>query len=681
MFRSQLLSVLVSFPLLLAATGPLLCAQTETAKFRLHKFEQPIGSETYTITRTGDALHLESQFSFTDRGTTVPLTAKFDAAADYTARSFTISGSTSRVSTIDDAVAVSGRNANVRNGKISKSKIADPVFFTIEGYAPAAMQQSLLRYWLLHGKPSHLSTLPSGSVSIEDRGPQTVEIDGQPMHLERYNVSGLVWGLETLWIDAQNRLAALVTRDAEFDHFEAVREEYEPGLSQFVAAAATDQMSQLSQLSKSFPGRKTGVLAVTGATLIDGTGRPPVQNATIVTREGKILAAGPSASVQIPPDAQRIDAGGKFIIPGLWDMHAHYEQVEWGPIYLAAGVTTVRDVGNEFEFITNVRNQVNSGAGLGPHMLLAGVVDGDGPIALGVDRVNSPEDAARWVHKYHHAGFQQMKIYSSVTSANVKAICDQAHALGMTVTGHIPEGMTVYDGVNDGMDQVNHITFLTAALTPKGFNWQKATPEERLKALQAGKSDSPEGKRLIEFLKAHGTVIDDTAAIWELFWRTVDQQPVAVEPGLAFVAPELKEQLTEGGSPVAMKAVNHARRANMLALMGALHRAGVPLIAGTDQGVPGFSVYREIELYAEAGFTPLEALQAATVVPARVMKLDGERGTVEVGKSADFDILDGNPLFDIHNVRTVRRVVANGVLFDCAPLWTSVGFTPPAAAR
>ncbi len=113
-----------------------------------------------------------------------------------------------------------------------------------------------------------------------------------------------------------------------------------------------------------------------------------------------------------------------------------------------------------------------------------------------------------------------------------------------------------------------------------------------------------------------------------------------------------------------------------LQIIGALHRAGVPIVAGTDQTVPGYSVYREIELYVQAGFTPMEALQAATLVPARAMKVDRESGTVQAGKRADLDILDANPLENIHNIRSVRWVVANGVLYDPAPLWQSVGFQP-----
>jgi imidazolonepropionase-like amidohydrolase len=486
----------------------------------------------------------------------------------------------------------------------------------------------------------------------------------------------LIWGLETLWMDSNNNLAALVSTDAEFDHFEAVREEYEPGLAKFVASAARDEMAALTELSKQMPGRRTGTFAFTGATLIDGTGAAPIANATVVTRDGKILAAGPSDKVKVPSDVQRIDVAGKYIIPGLWDMHAHYEQVEWGPIYLAAGVTTVRDVGNEFDFITAVRDAVNSGAALGPHMLLAGIVDGDGPHAIGIARVNSPADAQMWVQRYHDAGFQQMKIYSSMKSDNVRAVCADAHQVGMTVTGHIPIGMTAYDGVNDGMDQINHIHYILDMLMPANVDLMKLKRPDRLKLMASLDVNSKQGKKAVAFLKQHNTVIDPTMALMEFQNRPADVPADKMEPGIGHVAPELREQLVNGGMPPQFAADAQKLGREELAIIGALHRAGVRIVAGTDQTVPGYSLYRELELYVEAGFTPMEALQAATLVPARAMKVDGDSGSIEAGKRADLDILDANPLENIHNIRSVRSVVANGVLYDSAPLWQSVGFKP-----
>ncbi|HEU5402947.1 MAG TPA: amidohydrolase family protein [Terriglobales bacterium] len=664
-----------SLLLLVLLTATSLLAQTETGKFRLHKFEQEIGEESYTITRAGDGLELSADFQFTDRGTTVPLKASMKGGVDYTPTSFDIKGSTSRSSTIDDSITVSGGNAQIREGKQTRESSVPKGYFTIAGYAPVSIEMALMRYWRQHGSPSKIAILPSGEVQIADRGSETFTIDGKPVKLERYSVRGLVWGLETVWMDKDN-LAALVTRDAEFDHFEAIGTEFEAALKDFVSSAAKDEMAELLDLSRQLPGRKTGTLAFTGATLIDGTGKAPVSDATVVSKGGKIVAAGPASKIKVPADATRIDVKGKYIIPGLWDMHAHYEQVEWGPIYLAAGVTTVRDVGNELEFIKAVRDKVDSGEGLGPHMLNAGIVDGDGPFALGVTRVNTPEDAARWVKTYHDDGFEQMKIYSSVKPEEVRAICADAHKLGMTVTGHIPIGMTIYDGVNDGMDQVNHIQYVVRALYPKDFDPRKASPEERKKIADSLSPDSPAGKEVIAFMKEHGTVLDDTTALFELIFHPVDEPISKIEPGVEKVAPELRAQFDGmGASPDRAEEIGKLWHL-YLDTLAALHKAGVTLVAGTDQAVPGYSVYREIELYVQAGFTPMEALQAATIVPARVMKVDKESGTVEAGKRADFDILDANPLDNIHNIRTVHQVVANGILYQSAPLWESVGFKP-----
>lgn len=663
--------LLLSLSILIAQTPP----ATESGKFRLHKFEQPIGEESYIITPNGNTLTLKTDFKFTDRGTPVPLTAMLRTSESYVPQSFVISGKTSRISAIDTEINISGGNATVRQGKETRTVGVPKTFFTISGYAPVAVQMEMMRYWRTHGQPAQMDTLPIGAVRIQDRGAETMQLGGREVRVERYTVQGLIWGMETLWMDSSNNLAALVSTDAEFDHFEAVRDDYESALSNFVASAAHDEMAALTEMSQKMPGRRTGTFAFVGATLIDGTGKPPIPDATVVTSNGKIVAAGPNTNVQIPADAQRIDVSGKYIIPGLWDMHAHYEQVEWGPIYLAAGVTTVRDVGNEYDFITQVRDAVNSGKALGPHMLLAGIVDGDSPMAIGITRVNSAADAEKWVTRYHDSGFQQIKIYSSVKGENVKAICIEAHKLGMTVTGHIPNGMNAYEGVNDGMDMINHIHYIADLLLPKDFDPSKVKGLERLKILASADINSEQGKQAVAFFKEHGTVIDPTMALFEMMTRAASEPATQMEPGIVRVAPELREQLMSGGMPPEAAPYGQKIAQEDLAIIGALHRAGVPIIAGTDQAVPGFSLYREIELYVKAGLTPIEALQAATIVPARAMKVDADSGSVEVGKRADLDVLDANPLDDIHNIRTVRTVVANGVVYDPAPLWQSVGFS------
>jgi imidazolonepropionase-like amidohydrolase len=648
----------------------------EQGKFQLHKFEQPIGEETYQITQDGDSLTIKMDFKFNDRGTDVPLSATFRGSSDLTPQAFEIKGKTSRGSTIDEAVEVQPGKVRLRNREQWTEAVPPSQFFTIAGYAPTTMQMLLVRYWAAHGSPAELTTLPSGRVNIEPRGRDTVSIGGKSESLERYTLRGLIWGQETLWFNSRRDLIAAVTTDAEFDHFEAVRDGYESVLGSLVGRAGADGMAALAELSRGIASSRTDTLAVVGATLVDGTGRPALPDATVVIRGGRIVAVGPQSEIKIPKDAEAMDARGKTILPGLWDMHAHFEQVEWGPIYLAAGATTVRDCGNEFEFIIAVRDAIAQGRGFGPRILAAGLVDGSGPQALGVARVDTPEQARQWVDRYHDAGFQQMKIYGSVKLEEVKAVAEEAHRLGMTVTGHVPNGLNAYQVIEAGQDQINHIPYIVDLMHPPFAD--NASWKEWVKAHAGTEVNWPEAQKAIAFLKAHQTVVDPTLAIFEFGTASTAKPPASFEPGVNKVAPELAQQLIDVGPPPPPPDTELPEKffELQLAIVGALHRAGVTIVAGTDQMVPGHSLHREMELYTKAGFTPLEAIQAATIVPARVLGLDKELGTVETGKRADLILLGANPLDDIHNIRTVEYVIAGGKMYDCAQLWRSVGFKP-----
>jgi imidazolonepropionase-like amidohydrolase len=650
----------------------------EEGTFRLHKFEQPIGEEKYTMQQDGDELQLSVSFQFNDRGQDVPLNAFVRMGQDLMPRSMEIHGDMARGTPIDDTVLVEKDKILTRTNADWRASARPAQFFTIATYAPTALQMMLVRKWQAAGHPKKMQTFPAGELTIEDRGQDEFAIRGEKLNLERFSISDLAWGRETLWLDAQGRLAALVTVDGEYDHFEAVRPEFEENLGGFVQRAAADAMAALAEISKSFRGGDTkGTFALVGATLIDGTGAPAVKDSVVVIQGGKILSAGPRGKVALPKSAQVLDVAGKTIIPGLWDMHAHFEQVEWGPVYLAAGVTTVRDCGNEFEFITAVRDAISSGRGVGPRLLLAGIVDGSGPIALGVARVDTPEQAREWVHRYHDAGFAQIKIYSSVKKENLEAVTAEAHKLGMTVTGHIPVGLTGFDGVNAGMDQINHINYVVRMMAPEmPAGRGAANAQQILNALRNFDPDSDNSRKALQFLKTHGTVIDPTLTIFELLQRTGRVPLENYEPGVAKVAPALATQLRNAGPGVAGADLGEARFAAALKAVSALHRAGIPIVVGTDQTVPGHSVHREMELYVEAGFTPMEALQAATMVPAKAMKVDMEVGTIEAGKRADLVILGANPLENIRNIRRTERVVQGGVIYDCAALWRTVGFQP-----
>ncbi|HET6955291.1 MAG TPA: amidohydrolase family protein [Vicinamibacterales bacterium] len=626
---------------------------TERGTLRLHYVQKPIGYERYELARDGDALTLTSDFDFTDRGGRVQLASTLHAKTDFTPVSFKATGKSYRFVNVDSDVRIENGNAIVKaDGAESRVPLTGP-FYTVDGYAPFAAQMMLLRYWKLHGEPRVLHTvpgLPVNDVYIEARGREAVRIGGETIQLNRYVIDGVVWGRETVWLDQHDTLAAAITRAGGLS-FEAVREDLESELVGFVQRSTRDRIADLEGITRRVAPLKSGTYAMTGATIVDGTGRAPIPDGVIVVRDGRIDDVGPRAAVTIPAGVPTVAVDGKTILPGLWDMHTHVTQIEWAPAYLAAGVTTVRDMGNEFEFVVPLRDAIASGRALGPRILAAGLIDGGGPNAFGVYYAATPEEAKQAVAKYHDAGFQQIKIYSLVTPPIVEAICAEAHRLGMTVTGHVPNGMTIEQAAAAGMDHVAHLPI-------------------------RGEAASDDVQKTIAFLRDHKTVIDPTQSWNELLGHAAGTPISAFQPGVLKIPAPLNRVFSNAGAAGIDAATARTRLERGLRIVKALHDAGVPIVAGTDEGIPGYSVHREIELYVEAGLTPMEALQAATVVSARAMKMDADVGTIERGKRADMVVLNANPLDAIRNIRSVRWTIREGRVYDAPALWQSVRFQP-----
>ena len=451
-FAALLAASTITFPL--SDTIP-----TERGTLRLHYVQKPIGYERYEIVKDADGLTLTSDFDFTDRGGRVQLASTLRTRTDFTPFAFKASGKSYRFVNVDSEARIENGLAIVKaDGAESRVPLNGP-FYTVDGYAPFAAQMMLLRYWKQHGEPRVLHTvpgLPANDVYIEARGREAVRIGTETIQLNRYVVDGVVWGREAVWLDQRDSLAAAITRAGGLS-FEAVREDLEPGLVGFVQRATRDRIADLEGITRQVQPLKSGTYAMTGATIVDGTGRAAIADGVIVVRDGRIADVGPRTAVTVPPGVPTVDVDGKTIVPGLWDMHTHVTQIEWAPAYLAAGVTTVRDMGNEFEFVVPLRDAIASGRALGPRILAAGLIDGGGPNAFGVEYAATPEEARQAVAKYHDAGFQQIKIYSLVTPAIVEAICAEAHRLGLTVTGHVPNGMTIEQAAAAGMDHVAHL--------------------------------------------------------------------------------------------------------------------------------------------------------------------------------------------------------------------------------
>ena len=655
----------------------------EARTFSLYKFQQRIGVERVLTTRSVAGTESRVVFSFTDRTSPVPLAATLRLAKDGTPLAFEAWGSTSRQTTVDDRVVVANKTLTITQRGETRTQAAPAVFFVGSAYAPVAVTEELLRYWAAHGKPARLPVYPLGEVTVERRGKDAVkDDDGHDQSLTRYALGGIVWGHETVWLDEAGHVAALKGVDAEFDHFEAVGRGFSDALPKLVARAAADGMKALLEASQAVRlDTGSGPVAYIGGRLVDGTGAPPVDDAVVVVDGDRIVAAGPRARVTVPAGARRVDIGGKTLLPGLWDMHAHFEQVEWGPLYLAAGVTTVRDCGNELDFIASVRDAVAAGKGVGPRLILACIVDGQGAGAIGKVRLRSAGEIPALIDKFRKTGCAQVKIYSSLDPRLIAPLSRAAHAAGMTVTGHVPEGIGAVAAVKAGQDQINHLQFVMRAFLAPGTDTNAALDQSAWnREIEAVDLTSPAARKKAAFFAAHKTVLDPTMALRELVSLPHDEL-VRNEPGLSRLPGPIAAAYASVGARPEDAAKSKVRFAKFMELLSLLHRAGVTIVAGTDQAVPGFSALREIELYVQAGFTPMEAIQAATIVPARVMKVDKQLGTVQAGKRADLIIVDGDPLTDVRALRKLVTVVAAGRAYDPAKLWRSVGFADGRAAR
>jgi len=639
---------------------------TDSGHFTIYKLQHPVGAETWSLVTTGDQRTLTASWAFRYIGSDVRLRASLVTAADGTPRQLDAHGQTSTLTDVDLNVGLAGDSATiVDRGARHVVRYSAPAFPMFR-YPPVALEESLFRFCCRGSASDTVRLLPSGQAAFEYRGTDTLPSTNGAIVLKRYSVSGLLWGRQSMWATTDGRIVAVVNGDAELDRFEAVRAGYEHLLADFVRGAVRDGLADLEAMARQSPLPRSGAYAIVGARIIDGTGAPPIDDGIIIVRDGRIEAVGPTSGVAVPSGLPREDARGKTIIPGLWDMHVHFEQVEWPSAQLAAGVTTARDVGNELELATGLRDAIAAGRIPGPRMLLAGLIDG-APDGLGAFVASSPDDAKAIVNRYHDAGYQQIKIYGSLPPALVSVVSAEAHRLGMTVTGHVPRGMNARQFVEAGADQINHLGYVLSVVQQPPPAGQPRPPLD---------VTLPSAQEAIAFFKMHGTVLDPTLARSEQNSHPKDSAFAVYEPGAAHAPPELLEALNASGSSSNTAATRLLSLERGSKLVTALVHAGVPVVAGTDLVVPGYSIARELELYVRAGMTPMEALQSASIVPARVMGLDRESGTLERSKRADLVVLDGNPLENISNVRRVHAVVAAGRLYRPAPLWRAAGFTP-----
>jgi Amidohydrolase family len=404
------------------------------------------------------------------------------------------------------------------------------------------------------------------------------------------------------------------------------------------------------------------------------------EDQTVVVAGQRFATVGPASSVHLPADAERIDGTGKTILPGLFDMHVHAQALD-GILNIASGVTSVRDMGNDIDQLQHLQDQWQNGTAIGPRLWKSGFIDGHGPFQAptGLYADTLPEAEAA-VNRYADLGYVQIKLYSSLNPDFVPAIAKLAHSRGLRVSGHIPNGITASQFVEDGADEIQHINFIFLNFFASQVK-DTRTPE-RFTAVgaNAAKLDlqSKPVNDFIELLLNHHTTVDVTLGTFEgMFTGRPGHASPDLVPVLKRLPAQVQRSAYSGSLPVTAEndqLYKDSYRA-MLAMTKRMYDAGIPILAGTD-GTAGIMLHRELELEVQAGIPPAKALQIATFNAARLLKQEKELGSIAEGKRADFLLVDGNPAQHISDIRRCRVVMKNGTLYNSGDLYAAVGMQP-----
>jgi len=406
-----------------------------------------------------------------------------------------------------------------------------------------------------------------------------------------------------------------------------------------------------------------------------------LENQAVLARDGKVAAIGAAGSIEAPAGAQRIDGSGKTLVPGIWDSHMHIGD-DWDVLAnLANGMTSFRSPGTMIDRAQAVKQRRAAGELLMGEPFIQAIVDKKDPLAAqGSMTVSSEAEAIEAVRQIKAAGLWGVKFYTSMNPAWIAPAAAEAKRLGLHVSGHVPATMRPLEAVRAGYDELTHLNFVVMQAMPKEIV-DKANTAERIAGPARLARDvdwnTAEMQAFIAELKQRGTIVDPTLVIFESMLTMDGGTPApAYAPYVGIISPVLDRSFKAGGYPLAEGFTRDDYRksyAKMRELVTKLHEAGIPIVAGTDGW--GIELIRELELYQQAGFTPAEAIQSATIVPARVVGADDRIGSIAVGKEADMVLVDGDPSKELGALRRVVTVVSDGYVMDGNELRKAAGYS------
>jgi imidazolonepropionase-like amidohydrolase len=615
-------------------------------------------------------------WEFNDRGRGPKLDSTYRLAADGTPLKIDTEGVNFNKAPVSEHFSQNQGEAHWQSlSENERRAVNTAAFYNCIDSAPEGF--TLLARALLKAPGQKLDLLPVGHVSLVKLGEETVQGKRGSRKVVLYVVTGLNLKPDYVWLDAKGSFFA------DWDHFSSlVAEGWEDTLPQIDKYQVAQELALSHAHATSLTQHVNGLLAIEHVRVFDPDRLAEKPGQTVLVVGGRITAVGDDGSVAVPKQARHIDGQNRFLMPGLWDMHQHLDSGD-GLLDLAAGITTVRDLGNLPEQLAAIQNAYESGDEMGPRIIKAGLIDGRGPYQSPVGlQADTAEEAVRQVDRYASQGYVQIKIYSSMKPELVPVIVKEAHARGLRVSGHVPAFMTAEQFVNDGVDEIQHINFLFLNFLFDRVQDTRGLARFTAVAEHGAELDlsSPRVRSFIDLLKQHYIVIDPTIAHFETKFL---ERPGLMGPSLVAVLDRLPgsdQRFQKTGCcglnvPPGMDARYRESYARMVQMVGVLYRSGVPLVIGTDGN--GFLMLpREFEVFVSAGIPPADVLRMATLGAAQVMKRDNEFGRIAPGYVADLILVDGDPLINVSDMRKVRTVLRGDRLYDTTSLFQVVGLAP-----
>ena len=524
-------------------------------------------------------------------------------------------------------------------------------------------------------RPDHqVATLPGGKLAAEKLATATVGKGDKKKTVTAYALTGFSNTPLPIWVDDKGKFFAFT------GNLSWIAAGYEDA-AQMLQKAQDEALAKRSpKIAKELAKAPKGAVAFTHVrAFLDGTHF--AENQTVLVEKGKITLVGAAADIKVPFGAQVFDGAGKTLVPGLWDSHMHFGDDASGPMLLSLGITSARDPGNINELTLARAKRRAADQLLMPHIYPSVLIDGKGPnSAQSGTVVGSEAEAIAAVKKAHEQGFKAIKLYGTFNPDWVKATAAEAHSLGMHVHGHLPAGMRTKEAIADGYDEITHIYFVMMQAMPdevvKVSNGMARFQGPGKYAKDVDLNAEPM-KSLIATMAEKKIASDPTLVVAESLYmpENGDLSP-AYAPFVGTLPPAVERGFRQGGfvPPEGVTRADYrASFAKLGDLVGALHKAGVPVVAGTDGS--GMELVRELELYTQYGFTNSEALAAGTIATAKLVGADSHTGSIAMGKDADLVLVEGDPSKTIGDLRHTKVVMMDGKLMDADALRAAGGFS------